>query len=56
MSIAPRIKTDEGFKTDERVNSLTLEAHGRYQKDLLTISAKSFLSQNFNQANGLGGY
>jgi len=56
MSIIPTLKTDEGYKTTSRVNGLTLEAHGRYQKDLLTIAAKTFLSQNFNHANTLGGY
>ena len=56
MSIMPRTKTDEGYKTSERVNGLTLEAHGRYKKDLLTISGKTFLSQNMNHFNTLGGY
>jgi len=56
MSMTPRLKSDEGYKVDERVNGLTLEAHGRYKKDLLTISGKSFLSENLNQLNTLGGY
>jgi hypothetical protein len=56
MSMVPRLKSDEGYKVDERVNGITLEAHGRYKKDLLTISAKSFLNQNMNQLNTLGGY
>ena len=56
MSIMPRTKTDEGYETSERVNALTLEAHGRYQKNKLTISAKTFLSQNMNHFNTLGGY
>ena len=56
MSIMPATKTELGYKTTERVNGLTLEAHGRYQKDLLTIAAKTILNQNFNHANTLGGY
>ena len=56
LSMVPRLKSDEGFKVNERVNGLTLEAHGKYQKDLFTIAAKSFLSENFTQANTLGGY
>lgn len=56
MSMVPRLKSDEGYKVDERVNGITLEAHGRYKKDLLTISAKTFLNQNMNQLNTLGGY
>ena len=56
LSLVPRLKTDEGYKVNERVNGLTFEAHGKYQKDLLTIGAKTFLSENFNQANTLGGY
>jgi len=56
MSMVPRLKSDEGYKVDERVNGLTLEAHGRYKHDLLTISAKSFISQNVNFLNTLGGY
>ena len=56
MSIVPRLVSDQGYKVNEHVNSLTLEAHGRYQHKLLTIYAKSFLSQNFNFANTLGGY
>ena len=56
MSIMPATKTELGYKTTERVNGLTLEAHGRYQKNLLTIAAKTILNQNFNHANTLGGY
>ena len=56
LSIVPRLKSDEGYKVSERVNGLTLEAHGKYQKDKFTIAAKTFLSENFTQANTLGGY
>lgn len=56
MSMAPRLQTEQGYKADERVNGLTLEAHGRYQHRLLTVSAKSFLSRNLTQTNTLGGY
>ncbi len=56
MSLMPETKTEQGFRTTARVNGLTLEAHGRYQKDLFMIAAKSILNQNFNHANTLGGY
>lgn len=56
MSMAPRIRTDEGYKTTERVNGLTLEAHGRYQHNLFTVAAKTILNRNFTQANTIGGY
>ena len=56
MSLMPETKTEQGYKTTARVNGLTLEAHGRYQKDLFMIAAKTILNQNFNHANTLGGY
>lgn len=56
MSLMPETKTELGYKTTSRINGLTLEAHGRYQKDLFMIAAKTILNQNFNHANTLGGY
>jgi len=56
MSLMPEVVTDKGYKTKARINGLTLEAHGRYQKDLFMIAAKTVLNQNFNHANTLGGY
>lgn len=56
ISLIPEIKTELGYKTNARVNGLSLEAHGKYSKDLFTIAAKTILNENFNHANTLGGY
>lgn len=56
MSIMPETVTEKGYKTVARVNGLSLEAHGKYSKDLFAIAAKTILNQNFNHANTLGGY
>ncbi len=55
-SIKPRLESDEGFKVNERVNGLTLQLYGRYQKGLFTIAGKTMLNQNYTQSNTLGGY
>ena len=55
-SISPRIKSDEGYKVNEKVDGFNFQLYGRYRKGLLTIAGKTMLNQNFTQSNTLGGY
>ena len=60
LSIAPRTKAIGGdgstFKVDERLTTVSYEAHIKYQKDLWMIAAKSTLGSNFTHTSMLGGY
>ena len=60
LSIAPRTKAIGGdgstFKVDERLTTVSYEAHVKYQKDLWMIAAKSTLGSNFTHTSMLGGY
>ena len=60
LSITPRTKAigENGstYKVDERVTTLSYEAHIKYQKDKLFVAAKSVLGANFTHTSMLGGY
>lgn len=59
VSLKPRTRavTDEGtFRVDERVTSLSCEAHLRYVSPRWAVAAKSVLGSNLTQASMLGGY
>jgi len=60
LSIAPRTKAigEDGstFKVDERLTTVSYEAHLKYQKDKLFLAAKSTLGSNFTHTSMLGGY
>ena len=60
LSIVPRTKAigDDGstFKVDERLTTVSYEAHVKYQKDKLFLAAKSTLGSNFTHTSMLGGY
>ena len=60
LSIAPRTNAIGGdgstFLVDERLTTLSYEAHLKYQKDKLFFAAKSVLGSNFTHTSMLGGY
>ena len=55
LSIAPRTKAIGGdgstFKVDERLTTVSYEAHVKYQKDKLFFAAKSVLGSNFTHTS-----
>ena len=59
LSIAPRTKAvgaeDKTYKVDERLTTVSYEAHLKYQKDKLFFAAKSVLGSNFTHTSMLGG-
>ena len=61
LSIVPRVTSfDENkkpwYKVDERLTTVSYEAHVKYQKDKLFFAAKSTLGSNFTHTSMLGGY
>ena len=44
------------YKVDERLTTVSYEAHVKYQKDKLFFAAKSTLGSNFTHTSMLGGY
>ena len=61
LSIVPRVTSfDENkkplYKVDERLTTVSYEAHLKYQKDKLFVAAKSVLGSNFTHTSMLGGY
>ena len=60
LSIAPRTialgAEGDKFKVDERLTTVSYEAHVKYQKDKLFFAAKSVLGSNFTHTSMLGGY
>ena len=60
LSIVPRTKAigaDEStYKVDERLTTVSYEAHLKYQKDKWFVAAKSVLGSNFTHTSMLGGY
>ena len=60
LSIAPRTialgAEGDKFKVDERLTTISYEAHVKYQKDKLFFAAKSVLGSNFTHTSMLGGY
>ena len=61
LSIVPRVTSfDENkkpwYKVNERLTTVSYEAHVKYQKDKLFFAAKSVLGSNFTHTSMLGGY
>ncbi|MCM1452468.1 MAG: porin [Clostridium sp.] len=59
LSLKPRKQNEvDGkiYKVSERVNSVSAEAHVKYQASLWQISAKTALASNLTQCSMLGGY
>ena len=60
LSISPRVqaKGQDGstYKVDERLTTVSYEAHVKYQKDKLFFAAKSTLGSNFTHTSMMGGY
>ena len=61
LSIVPRVTSfDENkkplYKVDERLTTVSYEAHLKYQKDKWFVAAKSVLGSNFTHTSMLGGY
>ena len=64
LSIVPRVnsftKVDDKitpwYKVDERLTTVSYEAHLKYQKDKWFVAAKSVLGSNFTHTSMLGGY
>ena len=60
LSISPRVQAKGGdgttFKVDERLTTVSYEAHLKYQKDKIFFAAKSVLGSNFTHTSMLGGY
>lgn len=59
ISLKPRreVVTDgKTYKVDERVTSLSYEAHMRYTSDNWMVAAKSVLGSNLTQVSMLGGF
>lgn len=58
-SIVPRTQAEyQGrvSKVDERITSVSAEAHFKYVKGLWLVAGKTVLGSNFTQASGVGGY
>ena len=60
LSMKPRKEAIDGngkrFKVDERITTLSYEAHMKYTNKDWFIGAKSVLGSNLTQASGLGGF
>ena len=59
LSISPRVQAkgeDGTYKVDERLTTVSYEAHVKYQKDKMFFAAKSTLGSNFTHTSMLGGY
>ena len=58
-SLTPRTQSEMGevvYKVNERITSLSGEAHVKYTTKKLFLAAKSVLSSNLTMTSGLGGY
>lgn len=60
LSLKPRTEAigenDRIFKVDERITTLSYEAHVKYTNKDWFVGAKSVFGSNLTQASGLGGY
>ena len=61
LSIVPRVTSfnenkKPWYKVNERLTTVSYEAHLKYQKDKLFFAAKSVLGSNFTHTSMLGGY
>lgn len=59
LSLKPRTQTTVGqstYKVNERITSLSFEAHAKYTNNDWMVSAKTMLASNLTQGCMLGGY
>lgn len=60
LSMAPRTQATGAdgsiYKVDERITTLSYEAHMKYTSKKWYVAAKSVLGSNLTQASGLGGF
>lgn len=59
LSMKPRTESkvsDKTYKVDERITTLSYEAHVKYSNDAWFVAAKSVLGANLTQTSMLGGY
>lgn len=60
LSLKPRTSAlganGDKYKIDERITTLSYEAHAKYTHKAWFIAAKSVLGSNLTQASGLGGF
>jgi hypothetical protein len=60
LSLRPRMQAEGGdgktYRVNERVTSLSYEAHARYAQGLFFLAAKTMLVSNMNHAALVGGY
>lgn len=59
LSLKPRLKSEvDGkiYKVNERVTSLSTEAHAKYKADNWALSGKTVLANNLTHASMLGGF
>jgi len=59
LSLKPRLQSvvdGSTYLVNERVNSLSYEAHAQYKQGLLTLAGKTILASNMNHTALLGGY
>ena len=61
LSLVPRTtafdeKGNPTYKVNERITTVSYEAHLKYQKDKWLVAAKSVLGSNFTHTSMLGGY
>ena len=56
MSLAPRLGTDTGFKTNEKINSIALMGFAKLVKNDLTLKVESIYGSNMSDLLMLGGY
>lgn len=58
LSLKPRLQTtvdNRTYKVNERVTSLSFEAHAKYTAPNWLIAGKTLLASNLTQASRLGG-
>jgi hypothetical protein len=59
LSLKPRMQSTVNgniYRVDERITSLSYEAHAKYTQGLLYLAGKTILSSNMNHTAMLGGY
>lgn len=59
LSVVPRTTSEVGedtYKVDERVTTVSGEAHVKYQEDNWVVMGKTVLGSNLTQVSTLGGY
>ena len=60
LSLVPRTQAEGSnghvYKVDERITTLSYEAHAKYTRNDWMVAAKSVLGSNLTQASGLGGF